>query len=60
MTIQIHCNSTPSYLCTIDIDECSGIIDPCDDDNSVCINTFGDFRCECAPGYLLQNETCEG
>ncbi len=47
-----------------DINECFQaaliLTDLCENDpNSQCINTEGSFTCTCAPGYTLQNESCQ-
>nr|XP_022324253.1 fibroblast growth factor receptor 3-like isoform X2 [Crassostrea virginica] len=39
-----------------DIDECS--YDPLICGDATCINTMGDYRCECNSGYTFRNGTC--
>ena len=44
-----------TYLSTIfvDIDECAGDIDDCD---QICTNTNGSFQCSCNSGYSLSSD----
>ena len=55
------CTCDPGYVienvheCT-DIDECLNSA-VCNDDNSVCVNTPGTFRCECKEGFSLDQKT---
>lgn len=39
-----------------DIDECSYDSEICG--SATCINTMGEYRCECESGYIFQNGTC--
>ena len=44
--------------CSTDIDEC--LMHPCDA-HSTCVNTPGNFRCDCEEGYTQSNATtCKG
>ncbi|XP_053395504.1 uncharacterized protein LOC123523715 isoform X3 [Mercenaria mercenaria] len=45
--------------CTEDVDECGETLDIClGNDNAICHNTLGSYRCDCAMGYVSQNNTC--
>ena len=42
-------------------------VNECDDDNmfncandSTCMNTMGSYRCECDPGYYMEDDYCLG
>ena len=53
----ILCN-TYCFVLHTDIDECADSkICP---NNSVCNNMNGSFTCDCGPGFLFQNGTCDG
>ena len=49
----------PAHDMFLDIDECSTGVHNCIQ-NQQCVNTPGDYECECISGYRLVNETCEG
>ena len=42
------------------MDECSFMRDPCG--MGVCVNTYGDYRCDCKQGFAVQNgdKMCKG
>uniref|UniRef100_A0A915PT69 EGF-like domain-containing protein n=1 Tax=Setaria digitata TaxID=48799 RepID=A0A915PT69_9BILA len=41
-----------------DIDECAENRYNCDPSNSICVNTDGGYKCECAPGYEGSGGVC--
>ena len=45
-----------------DIDECDKGDDTCDNATTVCVNTIGSYRCQCADGYgnLNAANACSG
>ena len=51
------------YTVLADVDECfeaaTAAVVVCEDVNSVCVNLEGSFRCDCVPGYLTTNGTCQ-
>ena len=48
-----ECADILVYLCVVDINECADNPDLCR--NGKCVNTDGSFRCDCLPGYKLDN-----
>ena len=48
-------NQTTKTNC-LDIDECSEDVSVCGNNNlnSVCVNTFGSYKCECKTGYRVE------
>ena len=51
------CGPDPGYVIgtggSMDINECLSQPQICG--NGICVNTDGSFRCECRPGYTLDN-----
>ena len=45
--------------CSIDVDECSNDVYPCDS-NANCTNNDGSFLCTCQTGYTGNGLSCEG
>ena len=49
----------PNKYFFVDIDECADGQNRCDE-QAVCINTIGSFKCDCKPGYNGDGFTCRG
>ncbi|XP_059143235.1 latent-transforming growth factor beta-binding protein 4-like [Physella acuta] len=43
--------------CNTDINECNYQINPCQN-NSICVNTLGSYRCVCDKGFFKSNHGC--
>ena len=52
-------NLTFPFSITSDIDECSSVLSPCDE-NADCFNTDGSYSCTCKRGYTGDDSTCQG
>ena len=48
--------SNVCMVCSIDVDECSD--DAFCPTNSHCVNTDGDYQCDCDHGYQSNNSSC--
>ena len=47
--------------CDDDINECEFEINPCNNPRKTCVNTFGSYRCDCLPGFILTDQgLCSG
>ena len=47
------------FSLTSDIDECSAVLNPCDE-KADCSNTDGSYSCTCKQGFTGDGSTCEG
>ena len=46
--------------CSLDLDECAEDY-PCGDEtNTLCVNSFGSYSCQCAAGYAGEPGSCVG
>ena len=43
-----------------DINECDRKTDNCDGATETCVNTKGNFTCNCKPGYEKDGDVCAG
>ena len=43
----------------LDTDECAETSSPCPE-HTDCANTVGSFKCNCRPGFIQVNSSCEG
>ena len=44
-----------------DIDECADdLLNDCPLETTRCVNTYGDYNCECQQGYQNNGSSCEG
>ena len=44
-----------------DIDECSSAdLNTCDTENGICVNTDGNYTCECSDGFTGNGSACTG
>ena len=48
-----------SFNIIIDVDECDAGLNDCHD-KAQCINTVGNFSCECSEGYVGDGKLCGG
>ena len=44
-----------TFILSLDIDECTMMLDNCNDQTTVCFNTLGSFDCVCRDGYVNPN-----
>ncbi|CAK8688435.1 unnamed protein product [Clavelina lepadiformis] len=57
--VDIDCSTSAIYyMCERDVDECSLYTHDCDE-NALCTNTVGSFKCVCKEGYTGDGVTCE-
>lgn len=47
------------YFSYVDIDECINVTSPCPI-HSFCVNTLGNYECNCSTGYTKIGDACEG
>ena len=43
-----------------DIDECVSLNETCLDENTHCVNSVGNFSCQCDPGFTGDGYNCSG
>ena len=43
-----------------DIDECVSLTETCFDENAHCVNSPGNFSCQCDPGFTGDGYNCTG
>ena len=48
------------YTITADINECETLNETCSDENAECVNTVGNYSCQCKPGYTGDGYNCAG
>ena len=48
------------YYCIVDKDECVSLNETCLDENAHCVNSPGNFSCQCDPGFTGDGYNCTG
>ena len=49
-----------AYCISLDINECLDISQYTCDVNAVCVNTIGNYTCQCNDGYMGNGKVCSG
>lgn len=50
-----------SFIIIKDIDECSDdSLNDCPPETTHCVNSFGNYSCNCKPGFQGQGSDCKG
>ena len=54
----LYRRKTYNVVFPIDVDECLNV--PCSGENSECVNTEGNYSCQCEPGFTGDGYNCTG
>ena len=56
----MYTHNMPTMYTHADIDECVSLNETCLDENAHCVNSVGNFSCQCDPGFTGDGYNCSG